>query len=198
MHGILQARTLEWVAISFSRGSSPSRDSTHRSSISCIGRLVLLHHQRHLGGPRTITSALKDGVTFGDHPLEGPPQPRPPETQHLMGSGGKGLELAPRAWGLHSGRNLPAQGSWQHRRGALPATPSSLPETRARQTSWPAGVLRQQMRGVWGRETGHRHAAAPAGAAAGAGTSWRPAHGTSQTRTSQHTSGTFSGFLSHR
>lgn len=71
-------------------------------------------------------------------------------------------------------------------------------ETRARQTSRLAGVLQQQMRGVWGRETGHRHAAAPAGAAAGAGTSWRPAHGTSQTRTSQHTSGTFSGFLFHR
>ena len=26
VHGILQARTLEWAAISFSRGSSPSRD----------------------------------------------------------------------------------------------------------------------------------------------------------------------------
>ena len=27
VHGILQARRLEWVAIPFSRGSSPSRDS---------------------------------------------------------------------------------------------------------------------------------------------------------------------------
>ena len=26
VHGILQARILEWVAISFSRGSSPPRD----------------------------------------------------------------------------------------------------------------------------------------------------------------------------
>ena len=32
-HGILQARVLEWVAISFSRGSSPPRDWTQ---ISCI------------------------------------------------------------------------------------------------------------------------------------------------------------------
>ena len=32
-HGILQARILEWVAISFSRGSSQSRDRTH---VSCI------------------------------------------------------------------------------------------------------------------------------------------------------------------
>ena len=29
VHGILQARILEWVAISFSRGSSQPRDRTH-------------------------------------------------------------------------------------------------------------------------------------------------------------------------
>ena len=39
--GILQARTLERVAISFSRGSSPPRDQTPVSCISCIGRRVL-------------------------------------------------------------------------------------------------------------------------------------------------------------
>ena len=33
VHGILQARILEWVAMSFSRGSSQLRDQTH---ISCI------------------------------------------------------------------------------------------------------------------------------------------------------------------
>ena len=33
VHGILQARTLEWVAISFSRSSSQPRDRTHVSSI---------------------------------------------------------------------------------------------------------------------------------------------------------------------
>ena len=32
-HGILQARILEWVAISFSRGSSQPRDQTQ---VSCI------------------------------------------------------------------------------------------------------------------------------------------------------------------
>ena len=36
--GIFQASTLEWVAISFSRGSSRPRDWTHISCISCIGR----------------------------------------------------------------------------------------------------------------------------------------------------------------
>ena len=33
VHGILQARILEWVAMPFSRGSSQPRDQTH---ISCI------------------------------------------------------------------------------------------------------------------------------------------------------------------
>ena len=40
VHGILQARILQWVAISFSRGSSWPRDQTH---ISCIGRQILYH-----------------------------------------------------------------------------------------------------------------------------------------------------------
>ena len=34
VHGILQARILEWVAISFSRGSSPPRDWTQVSRIA--------------------------------------------------------------------------------------------------------------------------------------------------------------------
>ena len=38
VHGILHARILEWVAISFSRGSSQPRDQTH---VSCIGRQIL-------------------------------------------------------------------------------------------------------------------------------------------------------------
>ena len=38
VHGILQARALEWVAISFSRGSSQPTDQTH---ISSINRLIL-------------------------------------------------------------------------------------------------------------------------------------------------------------
>ena len=45
--GILQARILEWVAISSSRGSSRPRDWTHVSYISCIGRWAL-YHERHL------------------------------------------------------------------------------------------------------------------------------------------------------
>ena len=41
--GILQARILEWVAISFSRGSSPSRDRTQVSYVSRWLSLPLSH-----------------------------------------------------------------------------------------------------------------------------------------------------------
>ena len=38
VHGILQARILEWVAVPSSQGSSRPRDRTHISYVSCIGR----------------------------------------------------------------------------------------------------------------------------------------------------------------
>ena len=41
VRGILQARTLEWVANSSSVGSSRPRDRTWVSSVSCIDRRVL-------------------------------------------------------------------------------------------------------------------------------------------------------------
>ena len=40
VYGISQTRILEWVAISFSKGSSQLRDQTH---VSCIGRWILYH-----------------------------------------------------------------------------------------------------------------------------------------------------------
>ena len=43
VHGILQARILEWVASSYSRGSSQPRDQTHISGVSYIGKWVLYH-----------------------------------------------------------------------------------------------------------------------------------------------------------
>ena len=45
--GILQARILEWVAISSSRGSTQLRDQAHISYRYCIGRWVL-YPQCHL------------------------------------------------------------------------------------------------------------------------------------------------------
>ena len=42
VHGIFQARILEWVAISHSRRPSWPRDWTRVSGISCVGRRVFL------------------------------------------------------------------------------------------------------------------------------------------------------------
>ena len=55
VHGILQARTLEWVAISVSRGSSQPRDPTQ---VSCIGRQIL-YHLSHQGSPINKVSLCK-------------------------------------------------------------------------------------------------------------------------------------------
>ena len=43
IHGIFQARILEWVAISYFRGSSWPRDRTLISCALCIGRWILYH-----------------------------------------------------------------------------------------------------------------------------------------------------------
>ena len=43
VHGILQARILKWVDISFSRGSSQPRNRTSICFVSCIGRWVHYH-----------------------------------------------------------------------------------------------------------------------------------------------------------
>ena len=43
VHGILQTRILEWVAMPFSRGSSRPRDLIPVSYVSCIGRWILYH-----------------------------------------------------------------------------------------------------------------------------------------------------------
>ena len=44
LHGILQARLLQWVAMPFFRGSSRPWDQTR---VSCIGRRVLYHLSHH-------------------------------------------------------------------------------------------------------------------------------------------------------
>ena len=43
VHGIFQARILEWAAISYSRVSSWPKNQTCVSCVSCIGRRVLYH-----------------------------------------------------------------------------------------------------------------------------------------------------------
>ena len=49
VHGILQARILEWVAISFSRGSSQPKDQTQVSQI-----ISVLYGLSHQGSPRIL------------------------------------------------------------------------------------------------------------------------------------------------
>ena len=52
--GILQARILEWAAISFSRGSSQARGWTW---VSCIGRQILYHLSHSRASTRSSLSA---------------------------------------------------------------------------------------------------------------------------------------------
>ena len=58
VHGILQARILECVAISFSRGSSWPRDQTSISFVSWIGRWIP-YHWASGEAPRSSQSNLK-------------------------------------------------------------------------------------------------------------------------------------------
>ena len=44
VHGVFQARILEWVSVSFSGGSSRPRDLTCVSCISYTGRWILYHY----------------------------------------------------------------------------------------------------------------------------------------------------------
>ena len=43
VHGVLQARMLEWVTMTFSRGSCRPRNQTYMSYVSCIGRRDLYY-----------------------------------------------------------------------------------------------------------------------------------------------------------
>ena len=58
VHGIFQARILEWVAISLSRESSWPRDWTHNSCISSTGRWVP-HHCTTREVPQCVKASLR-------------------------------------------------------------------------------------------------------------------------------------------
>ena len=59
VHGIFQAGIPEWVAISYSRGSSSPKGQTSLSCVSCIGRWTL-YRWPHLGSLRNIIETEKD------------------------------------------------------------------------------------------------------------------------------------------
>ena len=50
VHGIHQARILEWVAIPFPRGFSQPKDQTYISCVSYIGRQILYHRVTYIQG----------------------------------------------------------------------------------------------------------------------------------------------------
>ena len=61
IHGILQARVLEWVAISFSRGSSRPRD---RTWVSCIvGRCFTIWATREVSAVATFNQLFSSVVS---------------------------------------------------------------------------------------------------------------------------------------
>ena len=66
VHGILQARILEWVATAFSGGSSRPRDRTRSSHVSCTGRQIL-DHSRHLGSPDLLPTQVPLHSSLPDH-----------------------------------------------------------------------------------------------------------------------------------
>ena len=67
VHGILQARILEWVAIPFSRESSSHRDQTQVSFIA--GRLptILTTREEHMGEIISLEALNKSSCLFVDY-----------------------------------------------------------------------------------------------------------------------------------
>ena len=63
IHGIFQARVLEWVAISFSRGSAQPRDRTQVSRI--VGRRFTIWATRDGNGNSLQYSSLENPMDGG-------------------------------------------------------------------------------------------------------------------------------------
>ena len=70
VHGIFQARILEWVSISYSRGSSRPRDRTHVSCVSCFGRCVLYHCATWEAPSGTVLFSLVTSPLLSQRPAQ--------------------------------------------------------------------------------------------------------------------------------
>ena len=77
VNGIFQAGVLEWVAISFSRGSSWSRDQTQ---VSCICR-QMLYPLKHQGSPTVFSP--ETSVNLFSHWLQSPNQSKGGDRQSV-------------------------------------------------------------------------------------------------------------------
>ena len=62
MSGILQARTLEWPALSFSKESSQPRNQTHISCDSCFGQCILYDYATWEALEADVTALWPPGV----------------------------------------------------------------------------------------------------------------------------------------
>ena len=94
VHGIVQARILQWVAISFSRGSSWPRVLTCVSCVFCIDRWTLYHWTTGEAQDTLITQVTKPLLSRGEVSR---PQP------HLMPWN---VSPAMRLCAKHQGRTL--------------------------------------------------------------------------------------------
>ena len=73
VYGILQARILQWVAMSSSRGSSCPRDRTHISCISHLGRRILYSWDTWEAPDQDYTGCKCQSLTWS--PVHGTPGP---------------------------------------------------------------------------------------------------------------------------
>ena len=61
IHGNFQARILDWVVISFPRGSSQSMDWTH---ISCIGRRIPYHWTTRVASGHSVVTLISNLISL--------------------------------------------------------------------------------------------------------------------------------------
>ena len=80
VHGILQARILEWVAISFSRGSSQPRDWTQVSRIA--GRFFAIWATKEELSDQISRSVVPDSLRPHESQHTRPPCPSPTPGVH--------------------------------------------------------------------------------------------------------------------
>ena len=70
VRGIFQAKILKWVAISYVRGSSQSKDQTRASCISCISRWILYYCATLEARTRVFTMSLIITTSTKQHPIQ--------------------------------------------------------------------------------------------------------------------------------
>ena len=111
VHGIFQARRLQWVAVSFSGGSSQPRDRTRES---CIGR-QMLHHFATWGAGRILKPQLSKSKRaelrrgFSASFRKTGPSPETDLLQPLSKLDGSGRGLWPPGFPSHTQHEPPEQ-----------------------------------------------------------------------------------------